>query len=129
MTALHRTTIEKGLLLVARHVTGPDGREYLAAVLEYQVSDLDGTPALLTYRGPAAQEGRKIRIGDPYSDVHLLDALVSETPTQRSHDQFFGFCAGLDAKRYPINRDKRHPGKSVEWWDGYDEAWRQKRAT
>lgn len=123
-----RHTIEKGLLLVGRYITGADGREYLAGVLEYQLLDPNGSPVSLTYRGLATADGAKIVIGDPHRDVRLMDAIISDEPTKRSKDLFDGFCAGIDAKRYPRNPEKRYPNASVDWWDGYNDAWRQKRA-
>lgn len=123
-----RHIIEKGLLLRPMHAVGRDGREYLAAVLEYQLTNLDGTPATYSYRGPAAIDGSKMTIGDPWNDTRLTEATVADEPTQRSSDLLEGFRAALEEKRYPRNPHKRYPERSVDWWDGHAQAWQDRRS-
>ena len=121
-----RLFINRGYLLVARTITGPDGNEYDSPNLEYQIFSTDGAPTSLNYEGIGSIDGDRLIIGDPYRDTQLLEAKILWQPTSRSNENFRGFVTAIDEKRKPKDPGKKHPSHIDEWWWGYTDGWNAK---
>lgn len=121
-----RLIIDRGVLIIARSITGPDGHVHDAPSIEYQLYDKGGRPASLSYRGPGAINGREVVIGDAYSEKQLLEAEMRD-PTPESEDRFRGFVAGFDEKSAPKDPYKKYATKSSAWWDGYRQGLQEKK--
>jgi hypothetical protein len=122
-----RIWIDKGYLIVPR-VLERGGHEYHLG-LEHQVFDETGEPSKLSYRGAGvAQDGRVI-IGDPHSTTTLVEGTYARQPTSESEQYYRGFLQGLDDRRQasPDKPSAKAYGNTSRWWDGYNDAWREKR--
>ena len=132
-----RIWIDKGYLIQG-NTLDHGGREYHAS-LAYQVFDADtGAPATGSYRGDAFFDGRRIVIGDPMRQANLHEYVVEPQATSESWDYYLGFKSALGDGReaiegkYPKKMRADDPRRgygvnSTRWWDGYRDAWREKR--
>lgn len=124
-----RLFIYNGKLIIARPISGPNGQEYDAPDIEYQLYDESGRPAApsYSYRGHGAINGRYVVIGDTHSAKQLLEATIKQ-PTEESEQRFAGFLVAIDEKRAPKDAYTKYAAKSSDWWDGYRNGLTQKKA-
>jgi hypothetical protein len=125
-----RIVIEKGKLInfvsVSR-ILGffdecPDDEYWL----EFQVYELNGSPAKGSYRGPGVlikEQGRStLLLGDPARQANLAEYRVDEQPTADSERRLDEFAAGFRAGATEGKRRKTNA--SEEWRDGYERGLR-----
>jgi len=128
-----RIWIDKGYYLQPRELER-GGHSYVLS-LEYQVFELDGSPAQGSYRGPGTTSGKRLIIGDAANPEALLtEYVVATQPTSESNDYYQGFLSALDDRRQAVSGkltkaegSKGYYARSSRWWEGYNDAWREKR--